>query len=400
METNKNAEKILYILNGKGYEAYVVGGCVRDTIMGSVPGDWDVTTSAKPEEIKACFQNTYDTGIKHGTVTVRMENENFEVTTYRIEGTYSDMRHPDEVTFTTDLAEDLLRRDFTINAIAYHPNEGFVDPFLGMKDIDAKTIRGVGVADERFKEDALRMLRAVRFGAQLGFDIEDSTWKALNDNAPLIKNISVERIREELQKLIMSDRPEKVRLLFDSGLMKEIGANVSEILSSNVDTISKELVASEKEVALRWALFLKSLGENQARKFMLYLKFDTKTLNIAIALIAEEERSPDVEKYEIKKRANKIGAEIYEILLKYYKAENRENVDDNIRIYNGIIENKECIYLKELVLNGTDIKELGIIEGKNIGIALNMALDEVHKDNSLNNKEHLEKYISRHIHKD
>ena len=168
-EIDKGAEKILETLNGKGYEAYIVGGCVRDMIMGRKPGDWDITTSARPEETKKCFKRTFDTGIKHGTITVLLDGGSYEVTTYRIEGEYTDCRHPDEVVFTRDIHEDLLRRDFTMNAIAYHPREGFIDPFGGRDDIEKKTIRGVGFPDERFREDALRMLRAVRFAAQLGF---------------------------------------------------------------------------------------------------------------------------------------------------------------------------------------------------------------------------------------
>lgn len=186
-EIDKGAEKILETLNGKGYEAYIVGGCVRDMIMGRKPGDWDITTSARPEETKKCFKRTFDTGIKHGTITVLLEGGSYEVTTYRIEGEYTDCRHPDEVVFTRDIHEDLLRRDFTMNAIAYHPREGFIDPFGGRDDIEKKTIRGVGFPDERFREDALRMLRAVRFAAQLGFSVEEETWKALKNRAELIK---------------------------------------------------------------------------------------------------------------------------------------------------------------------------------------------------------------------
>ena len=174
----KDVKYILDTLHKNGYEGYIVGGCVRDAIMGIPPHDWDMTTSAKPEEVKKLFSHTFDTGIKHGTVTVVLNKENYEITTYRIEGGYDDCRHPNDVSFTTDLHEDLLRRDFTMNAIAYNEEEGYVDIFGGIGDIAKKTIKGVGEADERFKEDALRMLRAVRFSAQLGFDIEEKTEEA------------------------------------------------------------------------------------------------------------------------------------------------------------------------------------------------------------------------------
>lgn len=197
----QDAVWILNKLNEGGHEAYIVGGCVRDSILGRMPQDWDITTSALPEEIKTIFDHTFDTGIKHGTITVVLHHENYEVTTYRIDGEYADCRHPDEVSFTKKLNEDLLRRDFTMNAIAYHPKEGFRDPFHGQEDIAAGIIRGVGEPAKRFQEDALRMLRCVRFSAQLGFAIDPETWAALCANTALIQKISAERIREELQKL-------------------------------------------------------------------------------------------------------------------------------------------------------------------------------------------------------
>ena len=169
-------EKVTYIidtLTQHGFEAYAVGGCVRDTMLGRIPMDWDITTSAKPEQVKALFQHTIDTGIQHGTVTVMIDHEGFEVTTYRIDGEYEDARHPKEVQFTSNLLEDLKRRDFTINAMAYNDRDGLVDAFDGVGDLERGVIRCVGAAVERFTEDALRMLRAVRFGAQLGFSIED-----------------------------------------------------------------------------------------------------------------------------------------------------------------------------------------------------------------------------------
>ena len=198
--------RILNTLGEHGYEAYAVGGCVRDSLLGRTPQDWDITTSARPEQVKALFRHTIDTGIQHGTVTVMLDHEGFEVTTYRIDGEYEDARHPKEVAFTANLLEDLKRRDFTINAMAYNEVTGLVDAFDGIGDLERGVIRCVGNAMERFSEDALRMLRAVRFAAQLGFSIEQETQEAIAGLAGNIKKVSAERIQVELVKLLTSNR--------------------------------------------------------------------------------------------------------------------------------------------------------------------------------------------------
>lgn len=392
---DKKAEKILYTLNEKGYEAYVVGGCVRDMILGRVPGDWDITTSAKPEETKACFSHTYDTGIKHGTITVLMGKDSYEVTTYRIEGEYTDCRHPDEVVFTRDIHEDLLRRDFTMNAIAYHPKEGFIDPFGGLEDIKRGVIKGVGCPEERFREDALRMLRAVRFAAQLGFVIEDETWQALKDNCALIEKISAERIREELQKLIMSPRPEKIGFLADSGLTEHISIDLADILKKDGALIAERLAAAEKIPALRWALFLSGLGRQKAEKLMKKLKFDTKTMRSAAAVIGEADKAPVTDRYEAKKAVCLMGDEDYSLLLAFNKAYKKNKAHEAETLYEDIKAKKECIYMKELEINGEVLKGMGITDGKTIGLALKAALDEAHRDNSLNTREYLIDFIGK-----
>ena len=221
LEIPKNAEIVLHTLENAGYEAYVVGGCVRDSILGRKPDDWDITTSAKPEQVKALFHRTVDTGLQHGTVTVLMEKEGYEVTTYRVDGEYEDGRHPKEVTFTASLEEDLKRRDFTINAMAYNPSRGLVDLFGGLEDIQGKIIRCVGDPLERFTEDALRIMRAVRFSAQLGFTIEDETRKALGVLAPNLKHVSAERIQVELVKLLVSPHPDYLRVAYETGITAE-----------------------------------------------------------------------------------------------------------------------------------------------------------------------------------
>ena len=211
VEVPVDVKNIIETLEANGYEAFAVGGCVRDTLLLRVPGDWDITTSAKPEEVKALFSHTIDTGIQHGTVTVMKNHVGYEVTTYRIDGEYEDARHPKEVIFTANLVEDLKRRDFTINAMAYNDRVGIVDEFCGMQDLEAKVIRCVGNPKERFSEDALRMLRAVRFAAQLGFTIDEETKDAIKELAPTLAKISKERIAVELVKILVSDHPEEIR---------------------------------------------------------------------------------------------------------------------------------------------------------------------------------------------
>ena len=220
MEIPAKAEKILNTLQSAGYEAYVVGGCVRDSLLNRTPGDWDITTSATPWQVKALFRKTVDTGLKHGTVTVLDGGEQFEVTTYRVDGTYEDGRHPSSVTFTGSLKEDLQRRDFTINAMAYNKKDGLVDIFGGVRDLDRRLIRAVGDPEKRFEEDALRMMRAVRFAAQLDYKIDEDTAAAIGKLAPNLQKVSSERIRTELEKLLVSDHPEKLRTAYETGLTR------------------------------------------------------------------------------------------------------------------------------------------------------------------------------------
>ena len=212
---------IIRTLNDAGFEAYAVGGCIRDSILGRTPSDWDITTSANPQEVKLLFRRTIDTGIRHGTVTVMLDKDSFEVTTYRIDGEYEDGRHPKDVVFTKSLYEDLRRRDFTINAMAYNEQCGLVDAFGGIKDLENQMIRAVGNPKERFTEDALRIMRSVRFAAQLGFSIEQGTRDAAKYLAGNLRKISAERIQTELVKLMVSDHPEFLKTAYEIGITKE-----------------------------------------------------------------------------------------------------------------------------------------------------------------------------------
>ena len=260
------AEEIINRLYEHGYEAYVVGGCVRDMLLGREPGDWDITTSALPRQVKEVFRRTVDTGIQHGTVTVMMGKEGYEVTTYRVDGEYSDGRHPDSVEFTPDLAEDLKRRDFTINAMAYNSRRGFVDEFGGSDDLEKGVIRCVGEPMDRFTEDALRILRAIRFSAQLGFSIEEHTFEAIKVIAPNMVHVSKERIQVELTKLLLSSHPDYISLVYETGISPFVSegfhrAGVMESGDWAVPPVPSGVPAVKH---MRWAAFLRECGASQA----------------------------------------------------------------------------------------------------------------------------------------
>ncbi len=258
IEMPRDVEWIVGKIREHGYEAFAVGGCVRDTLLGREPGDWDITTSAKPEEVKAIFGKTVDTGLQHGTVTIIKNRNGYEVTTYRIDGEYHDGRHPETVEFTSNLREDLKRRDFTINAMAYSHETGIVDEFGGIEDLENKTIRCVGLAHDRFTEDALRILRAIRFAAQLGFEIEEETYRAISDIAPNLKNVSKERIQVELTKLLLSDYPEKITMVEATGICPYVTADFVEVFARE-----RESLASACKYLTRAQMTGKKVGENK-----------------------------------------------------------------------------------------------------------------------------------------
>ena len=267
--------RILNTLGEHGYEAYAVGGCVRDSLLGRTPQDWDITTSARPEQVKALFRHTIDTGIQHGTVTVMLEHEGFEVTTYRIDGEYEDARHPKEVAFTANLLEDLKRRDFTINAMAYNNEEGLVDLFDGIRDLQRKVIRCVGNPTERFSEDALRILRALRFSAQLGFKLDPATLDAIIALAPTLEKISAERIRVELNKLLISKRPEYMEAVYEAGITKIVLPEFDELMKTPQNNpphcynVGEHTIAALQHVPadpiLRWTMLLHDIAKPACR---------------------------------------------------------------------------------------------------------------------------------------
>jgi len=413
------ANQILKTLHEAGYEAYVVGGCVRDSILGREPGDWDITTSARPEEVKALFPRTIDTGIAHGTVTVMMDKEGFEVTTYRIDGEYEDGRHPKDVTFTASLIEDLKRRDFTINAMAYSYEEGLVDEFDGLLDIEKKVIRCVGDPKERFTEDALRMMRAVRFAAQLGYGIEENTSLAIKELADTLNRISAERIQVELIKLITSDNPGEVRRLYELGITGVIMPEFDVCMETaqnnphHVYTVGEHIIRSVEHVksdkALRLTMLFHDIEKPSCRvtddegvdhfhghaekgavtavNILKRLKFDRNTMDVVEKLIRYHDYRFPAEKKSVRKAISKVGEELFLPLLfvkeadtlaqsEYKRKEKLAWIEKVRELYDEIKKNNECLSLKDLAVNGSDLMKEGIPAGKELGDVLKAMLSD------------------------
>ena len=421
---------IIRSIQAAGFEAYAVGGCVRDSILGRVPDDWDITTSAKPEDIKKIFKRTIDTGIEHGTVTVMLDKEGFEVTTYRIDGEYEDSRHPKEVTFTSNLREDLRRRDFTINAMAYNDEVGLVDIFEGISDIERKIIRCVGDARERFTEDALRMMRAVRFSAQLGYSIADSTKEAIKELSPTLQKISAERIQVELIKLITSDNPDYLKIAYETGItavvlpefdlcMKTEQNNPHHMYSVGEHTLHA-MKYVEKDKVLRLALLFHDMGKPKTittdekgihhfhghneisseitREVLRRLHFDNDTIHKTEKLVFYHDYRPALTDKSVRRFVTKIGKELFPMYLlvqradtlaqsNYKRVEKLENIKKAEEIFTGIIEREECLSLKDLAVTGKDLIDFGIKPGKEIGEILNGFLEQVIENPELNKRE-------------
>ncbi len=399
MVLTKNVTTIIKALNQNGYEAYVVGGCVRDFLLGHTPKDWDITTNATPPEIKKIFSHTVDTGIKHGTVTVVLHHENYEVTTYRIDGEYVNFRQPETVFFTDDVVGDLGRRDFTMNAIAYHPEIGFVDPFDGVTDIKNKTIRGVFDPPTRFNEDALRMMRAVRFSAQLDFGIDTPTYEAIQTNAHLIQNISVERIRDEFLKLLLSHHPEKLTLLVDTGLLTYCLPELKETIEE--DRMRLALASAPRELVVRLCILLRKVGADPAGSLLKHLRLDNKTIKDVVSILKQLDKPLPTSPYEVKVRLYEMGEEYFLTLLALQEVYGKILHDDDCvcqiavirQQYEGIQERTECYTLKKLSVNGNDIQKLGL-PPMATGQTLERLLHVVMEDNEKNEKEILLKMLS------
>ena len=374
--------EIIQSLCSHGFSAYAVGGCVRDTLLGVEPKDWDITTSASPVEVKEIFGHTLDTGIEHGTVTIMRGKIGYEVTTYRIDGEYSDGRHPDQVKFTPNLFEDLRRRDFTINAMAYSDETGLVDEFCGMEDLEKKVVRCVGEAKERFQEDALRMLRAIRFSAQLGFIIENDTWQAMIQMAKNLSLVSKERILVELTKTICSSHPEMIKKIFDSGLHREIGQHFSllSVRDAEVMALSGQL---PEEKHLRFALLFKNQSGEEAKAILKELKADNDTIKKVKILVEYIDRKLPRNEKKMRQTLSEIGPERVRdwILLKKVLGEEVEDCQNRLQ---EILERGDAYTLQMLAVDGATLIRAGIRPGPNLGQILGELLSYVIEDPSKN----------------
>ena len=389
IEMPRDVEWIIGKIRDHGFEAFAVGGCVRDTLLGREPGDWDITTSAKPEEVKGIFGKTVDTGLQHGTVTIIKNRNGYEVTTYRIDGEYHDGRHPESVEFTSNLKEDLKRRDFTINAMAYSHETEIVDEFGGMDDLEHQVIRCVGLAHDRFTEDALRILRAIRFAAQLGFEIEDETYKAISDIAPNLKNVSKERIQVELTKLLLSDYPEKMMMVDATGICPYVTPDFGEVFGKEcADSVAK-IKTLPKEKSLRWAGFLRHMESLKVRAILKGLKLDNETIDNGRIMVEAAQTPLIPEKPQIRRFLCKMSRYQFEGCLYLKELDGDSNIEEIRRLWQEIEADGDCISLKMLTVNGGDLMAAGVEKGKILGETLAWLLDLVLEHPELNNKETL-----------
>lgn len=432
IEIPAGAEQVLRILHDAGFEAYVVGGCVRDSILGRIPGDWDITTSASPLEVKQLFERTVDTGIAHGTVTVLIGKEGYEVTTYRIDGAYEDFRHPREVTFTSSLTEDLKRRDFTVNAMAYSHETGLVDLFGGLGDLQNKVIRCVGEPRDRFGEDALRMLRAVRFAAQLGFRVDERVKDAIREMAEELDHISAERIQTELVKLLVSPHPSWFRLAYETGITAVVMPEFDRIMVQrqhnphHAYTVGEHTLLAMKNIAadkvLRLTMLFHDMGkpdtfttdengkdhfhghasvsERIAYRIMKRLKFDNETIRKVCTLVKHHSMYPQLSAREIRQGAYLLGPELYTCFLQVKRADimaqhpdvipgKLSYLDEVNRIWEDVRLHEDCLSLKELKLDGKDLIRDGMKPGPELGELLEKLLFEVLECPEKNTREYL-----------
>ncbi len=434
-----DVKKIIYELNRAGFEAYAVGGCVRDSLLGREPKDWDITTSAEPLEVKNLFRRTIDTGMKHGTVTVMIKDRSYEVTTYRVDGAYSDHRRPESVTFTRQLSEDLLRRDFTINAMAYHDKQGLVDLYGGKEDLDRRVIRCVGDPDARFGEDALRILRAVRFSAELDFTIDPETREAAAKHAGELSEISAERIETELRKTLLSDHPEKLIDMSELGMTAVFLPEFDRLLATPQNTpyhmydAGRHTIEVIRRVAktkeMRYAALLHDVGkpdtrttdeegvdhftnhpevgEGMAEAVLRRLKMDNETIRTVKKLTYWHDFGikGDFGEKAFRRMLSKLGPEYFDRLMDLKQADmlgqSNYHREDALEVLVRLREMKKktdeeeaALTVKDLMINGADLKELGIPAGPRMGRILNRLLEDVLDDPSRNTPEWLEERVN------
>ena len=430
-------KRALNILNENGYESYVVGGCVRDSLLGDSPKDWDITTNALPEETEKCFigYKIIETGLKHGTITVMIDKEPLEITTYRIDGEYLDNRRPDSVEFTSDIKEDLSRRDFTVNAMAYGLNDNFIDYFQGQEDLNRKIIRCVGDADKRFNEDALRILRALRFASVLDFTIDEETSKSIFRNKMLLKNIASERIIVEFNKLLCGKNAEfilnkyrdviavfipEIKPMFDFD--QKNPHHIYDVWKHTV----KSVVSVPPNAVQRLAMLFHDIAKpacyhvddngvghfyghpikssQMTKDILKRLKYDNQTINTVKELVFFHDYRAVATNKSVKKLLNKSGEYIFSLLSDIQRADalaqnpielqEKLNRIDAVEVTaKKIISSGLCFQIKDLALNGKDLINLGVPQGKRVGEVLEMLLEKVIEEKCENTKEDLTKQV-------
>ena len=402
----QNVNFIIDTLYEHGFEAYAVGGCVRDSLLGRVPQDWDITTSAKPAQVKAIFDHTIDTGIQHGTVTVMLEHVGYEVTTYRIDGEYEDARHPKEVTFTSNLKLDLERRDFTINAMAYNHRAGLVDEFDGIADLKAHVIRCVGCAHDRFSEDALRMFRAVRFAAQLGFDIEAQTKAA-------IKELDVTAVFMPEFDVMMQTPQHNKHHMYSVGehtlhTLEHVRADKILRLTMLLHDVAKPVCITTDEEGQNHFKKHPVVGADMTRKILRRLKFDNRTTDCCCKLVKEHDDRPAITERNVRRAISRIGTELFPLLFEvkradtlgqsmYKRAEKLEYIAEYERVYRKILADHQCVSKKEMKINGSDLIKMGVEPGPKLGNILDRLYEQVLDDPSLNEAQKLKELANKII---
>ncbi len=439
LKTSEKAAIILETLENNGHEAYLVGGCVRDLLMGKTPDDEDITTNATPDEVIEAFRGFHvvETGLKHGTVTVMLKGTPFEITTYRTESAYSDGRHPDKVCFTRSLEDDLARRDFTVNSIAYNPKTGLKDPFGGEQDIRDGILRCVGTPEKRFTEDSLRILRGMRFASVLGFEIEDETAKAMHNCTPLLKNVSAERCLVEITKMLCGKNIREVLVKYIDILafvLPELGGmkgfnqhnfhHIYDVLEHTAVVVENTPSIPHMRLA---ALFHDcgkpdcfsfdengvghfyghaSISAKKANTALHRLKSDNATRQKVVQLIKIHDTPIEASERIVKRRLRSLGDETFFELIALQRADNlgqnpeyhirRKTYDRLEQLAREIIASEECFSLKDLAVDGRDLIGIGM-QGREIGYTLNMLLDAVIDGRVENERNALMRYVNKDL---
>lgn len=416
------ARLVMERLHEAGFEAYVVGGCVRDALLGLVPSDWDLCTSARPEEMQRVFAGFHvvETGLQHGTLTIVIDHVPYETTTFRVDGAYTDHRHPDGVTFVSRVEDDLARRDFTINAMAYHPDTGLVDAFGGQEDLKRRVIRCVGAPEKRFEEDALRILRALRFASTYDFAVEEATAEAVHRLYPSLQNVAAERIRVELQKLlcgrgvgrILREYADVITYLLPE-LAPCVGFDQKRPEFHRYDVWEHTLRAVEAvapQAALRWAMLLHDAGKpacfsvdeqgmghayghgavsrQYAEQAMERLKMDHATRDKVLMLVAHHDDPLDSSRKLLMRRLNQYGAEGVRELVEVHHADVLAKgtaaprqvdawAEEILQALEALLAEKPCVTLKALAVRGDDLLRVGCPKGRTVGICLEHLLEQV-----------------------